>query len=139
MLFEPRLGGAVTEVARDGARMPWGSITDGSPPDGFAIRWFPGLDPAEATLLRVRFVAVDCGTKICVHHSGRASHCGAARGAALLLGDGQPTLAAERAIETSVEIAAPLDPAWEAWTAREGITRFFAPTLTTASDSKPWA
>jgi hypothetical protein len=40
--------------------MTWGSITDWSPTDGFAMRWFPGLDPAEATLLRVRFAAVDC-------------------------------------------------------------------------------
>lgn len=35
--------------------------------------------------------------------------------------------AAERAIEKSVEIAATLEQAWQAWTTREGITSFFAP------------
>jgi uncharacterized protein YndB with AHSA1/START domain len=35
--------------------------------------------------------------------------------------------AAERAIDKSVEIAATLDQAWDAWTTREGIVSFFAP------------
>jgi uncharacterized protein YndB with AHSA1/START domain len=35
--------------------------------------------------------------------------------------------AAERAIDKSIEIAASLDQAWDAWTTREGITSFFAP------------
>ena len=35
--------------------------------------------------------------------------------------------ATERAIDKSVEIAATLDQAWDAWTTREGITSFFAP------------
>ena len=55
VVFEPRIGGAVTEVARDGARMAWGTLTEWSPPDGFAMRWFPGLDDSEATTLSVRF------------------------------------------------------------------------------------
>jgi uncharacterized protein YndB with AHSA1/START domain len=38
-----------------------------------------------------------------------------------------PAQAAERAIEKSIEIAATLDQAWEAWTTREGIVGFFAP------------
>jgi uncharacterized protein YndB with AHSA1/START domain len=38
-----------------------------------------------------------------------------------------PALAAERAIDKQVEIAATLDQAWDAWTTREGITSFFAP------------
>ena len=38
-----------------------------------------------------------------------------------------PAHAAERAIEKSIEIAATLDQAWEAWTTREGIVSFFAP------------
>jgi uncharacterized protein YndB with AHSA1/START domain len=35
--------------------------------------------------------------------------------------------AAERAIDKSVEVAATLDQAWQAWTTREGIVAFFAP------------
>jgi uncharacterized protein YndB with AHSA1/START domain len=38
-----------------------------------------------------------------------------------------PGHAAERAIDKSVEIAATLDQAWDAWTTREGIVGFFAP------------
>lgn len=49
VVFEPRVGGAVTEVALDGERMAWGTLTEWSPPDAFAMRWYPGLDAAEAT------------------------------------------------------------------------------------------
>jgi uncharacterized protein YndB with AHSA1/START domain len=38
-----------------------------------------------------------------------------------------PAQAAERAIDKTIEIAATLDQAWDAWTTREGITSFFAP------------
>jgi hypothetical protein len=68
--FEPRVGGAVTEVARDGRRMPWGTLTDWSPPYGFAMRWFPGLHAAEATLLRVSFAASGGGTEVRIERSG---------------------------------------------------------------------
>lgn len=70
VVFEPRVGGAVTEVARDGERMAWGVLTEWSPPDAFAMRWYPGLDAAEATTLRVSFVAVAGGTEVGVHHAG---------------------------------------------------------------------
>jgi uncharacterized protein YndB with AHSA1/START domain len=71
VLFEPRVGGAVTEVARDGERMPWGRITEWSPPHGFAMHWHPGLPEAEATLLSVSFTALAAGgTEVLVHHSG---------------------------------------------------------------------
>jgi uncharacterized protein YndB with AHSA1/START domain len=69
--FEPHVGGAVTELARDGRRMPWGTLTAWSPPGGFAMRWFPGLDESQATLLEVRFTALESGgTEVHVHHSG---------------------------------------------------------------------
>jgi uncharacterized protein YndB with AHSA1/START domain len=35
--------------------------------------------------------------------------------------------AAERSIDKSVDVAAGIDQAWEAWTTRDGITSFFAP------------
>lgn len=69
--LEPRAGGAVTEVAHDGRRVAWGTIVDWSPPEGFAMRWFPGLPAAQATLLRVRFAALaEGGTEVWVHHGG---------------------------------------------------------------------
>jgi uncharacterized protein YndB with AHSA1/START domain len=45
----------------------------------------------------------------------------------LALTAGLPSRAAERAIDKSVEVAATLDQAWDAWTTREGIISFFAP------------
>lgn len=69
--IEGRVGGAVTEVARDGSTCSWGTITAWSPPNGFAMQWRPGLPESEATLLRVRFAALDGGgTEVSVHHSG---------------------------------------------------------------------
>jgi uncharacterized protein YndB with AHSA1/START domain len=71
VIFEPRVGGAVTERARGGAGMAWGTVTAWTPPDGFAMRWFPGLDEGEATVLQVCFRALSGGgTEVHVHHSG---------------------------------------------------------------------
>ena len=72
--FEPRDGGAVVEVSRDGDRMAWGHLTAWQPPHGFAMQWHPGLGVDQATVLAVRFVAVDGGgTEVSVHHSGWAA------------------------------------------------------------------
>lgn len=71
VVFEPRVGGAVTEVARSGERMAWGTLTDWKPPEEFAMRWFPGLSDRDATLLRVRFEPLPGGgTEVHVYHSG---------------------------------------------------------------------
>lgn len=51
----------------------------------------------------------------------------AATAALLVLAAALPALAAERAIDKEVVVAATVDQAWEAWTTREGITSFFAP------------
>jgi uncharacterized protein YndB with AHSA1/START domain len=45
----------------------------------------------------------------------------------LLLALSWPAQAAERAIDKTIEVAATLDQAWDAWTTREGIVSFFAP------------
>jgi hypothetical protein len=95
--FEPRVGGAVTEVARNGERMAWGTITEWSPPQAFAMHWFPGLDAAEATLLSVSFVAVAGGTEVRVHHGGWEARGAASREKRELYDGGWPaTLAAFR-------------------------------------------
>ncbi len=80
--FEPCEGGAVTEVSRDGDRMGWGHLTSWQPPHGFAMRWHPGIGAEQATQLAVRFVAVDGGTQVWVHHSGweaRGDHAASQR------------------------------------------------------------
>lgn len=68
--FEPRLGGLVTEVARDGRRWAWGTLTEWDPPQAFAMTWHPDLPLAEATRLRVTFVPHGSGTEVKVHHDG---------------------------------------------------------------------
>lgn len=51
----------------------------------------------------------------------------AALALALSLPAAPPVHAAERAIDKRVEVAAPLEQVWDAWTTREGIVSFFAP------------
>ena len=60
------------------------------------------------------------------HPLSPARRCAAALVLALGLGL-SPLLAAERAIDKSVVVAADLDAVWSAWTTTEGITSFFAP------------
>jgi hypothetical protein len=72
--FEPRVGGAVTEIAPDGRQHPWGTLTAWDPPAGFAMHWHPAQAPEAATWLRVRFERERQderdGTRVQVHHSG---------------------------------------------------------------------
>jgi len=68
--IDGRVGGEVTEVARDGSTCAWGTVTAWTPPTAFAMRWRPGLPEAQATLLQVRFQAMDGGTEVSVDHSG---------------------------------------------------------------------
>lgn len=68
--FEPRVGGAVTEIAPDGQRHPWGTLTEWNPPEAFAMRWHPGHAADQATRLRVTFTAVAGGTAVRVLHEG---------------------------------------------------------------------
>lgn len=69
--FEPRVGGTVLEVARNGERMAWGTLTEWAPPQAFAMRWHPGLSATEATWLQVRFTALaDGGTEVSIEHGG---------------------------------------------------------------------
>lgn len=70
VLFEPRVGGAVTEHAPDGARFVWGRLTEWDPPHGFAMRWHPGLPPEVATRLAVRFEPHAGGCRVRVRHDG---------------------------------------------------------------------
>jgi hypothetical protein len=68
--FEPRVGGAVVEHARDGRTWAWGRLTRWAPPQGFAMQWFPGLSEQEATTLEVSVQAIEGGSELRVLHSG---------------------------------------------------------------------
>ena len=70
VVVEPRVGGTVHEIAADGTRADWGRVTRWEPPDTFAMDWWPGAGPGEATRLLVRFIGVEAGTRVELTHSG---------------------------------------------------------------------
>jgi hypothetical protein len=68
--FDPRTGGEVCEVSRDGQRGLWGRLLAWDPPRGFRMSWHPGREPVKAQELMVRFHAVSEGTRVDVVHMG---------------------------------------------------------------------
>ena len=68
--FEPRVGGAVTELTRSGARHPWGTLTAWEPPAHFAMTWHPAQPAGRATRLSVRFEADPGGCRVELVHGG---------------------------------------------------------------------
>ncbi len=67
--LEPRLGGAVYELWRDG-RENWGEITVWEPPHRLVFTWHPGLRPEETTEVEVRFAADGDSTVVELEHRG---------------------------------------------------------------------
>ncbi len=72
--FEARVGGAVTEIGRDGSRHAWGTLTAWDPPAAFAMTWHPGQDAQKATRLALRFTAVAGGCEVHLLHGGWEAH-----------------------------------------------------------------
>jgi hypothetical protein len=68
-VFEPRLGGAVFEVWRDG-REEWGTITVWEPPHRLVHTWHPGHAVEEATEVEVRFTPQEGSTLVELEHRG---------------------------------------------------------------------
>jgi Activator of Hsp90 ATPase homolog 1-like protein len=68
--FEPRVGGAVNEVAPDGTTYAWGILSEWDPPHVFAMNWHPGLPIDQSTQLRVSFDEVGGGTQVSIFHTG---------------------------------------------------------------------
>lgn len=58
MALEPRLGGRILERTPDGTEFEWGEITEWTPPERLAYRWYIGRTPAEATDVELTFVAL---------------------------------------------------------------------------------
>lgn len=67
--LEPRLGGEIYELWRDG-REPWGTITAWEPPHRLVYTWHPGNDVVEATEVEVRFTSRDGSTLVELEHRG---------------------------------------------------------------------
>ncbi len=70
VVFEGRVGGAVTEIGADGSRHAWGTLTAWDPPAAFAMTWHPGQASARATRLAIRFTAVAAGCEVHLVHEG---------------------------------------------------------------------
>jgi uncharacterized protein YndB with AHSA1/START domain len=67
--LEPRLGGAVFELWRDG-RENWGEVTAWEPPHRLVFTWHPGLRLGESTEVEVRFIPQGGSTLVELEHRG---------------------------------------------------------------------
>jgi uncharacterized protein YndB with AHSA1/START domain len=69
--LEPRVGGRIFQRDQGGVEIDWGEVTEFSPPEVLAYRWHLRSDRADATDVRIRFVAVAAGrTRVDVEHHG---------------------------------------------------------------------
>jgi uncharacterized protein YndB with AHSA1/START domain len=66
--LEGRVGGAIVEMSRDGARAVWGRITAWEPPHRLAFSWFPGRGEDTAQTVEVRFAPAEGGTRLVLEH-----------------------------------------------------------------------
>jgi hypothetical protein len=70
IVFEERVGGRIFERLDDGTEGEWGRVLVWEPPTYFAMSWYPGHEPSEATELIVRFTGEDGGTRVELEHRG---------------------------------------------------------------------
>lgn len=69
--IEPRVGGAVSEHAKDGRTSVWGTVLAWEPPHRFVMTWHPGREPDTAQEVEVRFVGIrGVGTRVELEHRG---------------------------------------------------------------------
>jgi len=65
---EERVGGRVVEIARDGTEISWADVLAWDPPHRVALAWHPNPEPVAATIVDVRFTAVEGGTQLDLEH-----------------------------------------------------------------------
>ena len=70
LTLEPKVGGALVEVAGDGTQHHWGNVTDWRPGSRLALSWHAGGSAAAATQVEVAFIDSEAGTKVTLTHSG---------------------------------------------------------------------
>lgn len=68
--FEGRVGGRVVEITPSGDEHAWAEVIAWDPPHRFAMVWHPTIDPTAASVVEVRFAAVDGGTRLDLEHRG---------------------------------------------------------------------
>jgi uncharacterized protein YndB with AHSA1/START domain len=79
--FEPRPGGRIVEIAKDGGEHPWGEILEWEPPTRIRYLWHLFFDASEATEVEVTFMASDDHTWVRLEQRGweRLGAAGSAR------------------------------------------------------------
>jgi activator of Hsp90 ATPase-like protein len=72
--LQPEVGGVIGERLPDGTHHAWGRVTTWQPPEELAYDWHFGRESADATRVRIRFVALDDHrTRVEIHHDGWAA------------------------------------------------------------------
>lgn len=70
IVFEPRAGGRIIEIAADGVEHEWGEILDWEPPQRLRFLWHLFFDREEATIVDVRFEPEEGGTLVHLEQTG---------------------------------------------------------------------
>ena len=78
IVFEPRLGGEVYEVAESGERGHWANVFEWDPPHRLVLAWNVRNREGELTEVEVRFSPEDGGTRVELEHRGWERLTGAA-------------------------------------------------------------
>jgi uncharacterized protein YndB with AHSA1/START domain len=70
VVFEPRVGGEVYEVADSGERGHWATVLEWEPPHRLVLAWNILNREGELTEVEVRFLPEDGGTRVELEHRG---------------------------------------------------------------------
>jgi len=123
LVFEPREGGRLYEIASDGTEGTWARVVTWDPPHRFVLTWKPNLRDEPETDVEFTFMPVDGGTRVTLEHRGwerlargDEARGGYRRGWPFILEERFAAAAAERshgsapAAERSQGSAAPAEP-----------------------------
>ena len=66
--IEPRVGGEIYEVSRDGTRCKWGHVLAWDPPRRLVLYWHPGWDEHLGQEVEVTFTSTPVGTRVDLEH-----------------------------------------------------------------------
>jgi hypothetical protein len=70
IVLEGRAAGRIFERSLDGTEHDWGEVRTWQPPDLLEYSWHLGRGRDRATLVRVRFLPDEAGTRVEIEHSG---------------------------------------------------------------------
>jgi uncharacterized protein YndB with AHSA1/START domain len=70
IVFEPRVGGEVYEVAESGGRGHWANVLEWDPPRRLLLAWNVLNREGQLTEVEVRFSPEDGGTRVALEHRG---------------------------------------------------------------------